>query len=93
MGGCQNYGPFLGPYYNTYPERDLNFDNYPFELMSSKQPGSGPYGAEALQVAGKAENRGLRALVLFKRAEPLWWQSSIWVHFGCTAWGFRVLLY
>ena len=19
MGGCQNYGPFLGPYYNTAP--------------------------------------------------------------------------
>ena len=24
MGGCQNYGPFLG-----YPKRDHNFDNYP----------------------------------------------------------------
>ena len=20
MGGCQNYGPFLGPYYNTAPD-------------------------------------------------------------------------
>ena len=36
MGGCQNYGPFLGPYYNTGPntgpslgdpKRDHNFDN------------------------------------------------------------------
>ena len=36
MGGCQNYGPFLAPYYDTapnyylgYPKRDPNFDNYP----------------------------------------------------------------
>ena len=34
VGGCQNYGPCLGPYYNTapiilgYPKRDHNFDNY-----------------------------------------------------------------
>ena len=36
MGGCQNYGPFLGPCYNTGPntgpnlgdpKRDHNFDN------------------------------------------------------------------
>ena len=39
MGDCQNYGPFLGPYYNTGPntepnlgdpKRDHNFDNYPY---------------------------------------------------------------
>ena len=35
MGGCQNYAPFLGPYYNTgtyylgYPKRDPDFDNHP----------------------------------------------------------------
>ena len=34
MGNCQNYGPFLGPYYNTGPnlgdpKRDHNFDNPP----------------------------------------------------------------
>ena len=37
-GDCQNYGPFLGPYYNTGPnkgpnlgdpKRDRNFDNPP----------------------------------------------------------------
>ena len=32
---CQNYGPFLGPYYTTGPslrdpKRDHNFDNPPF---------------------------------------------------------------
>ena len=32
MGDCQNYGPFLGPYYNTGPslgdpKGDHNFDN------------------------------------------------------------------
>ena len=36
MGGCQNYGPFLGPYYNTGPnlgaylgdpKTEHNFDN------------------------------------------------------------------
>ena len=36
LGGCQNYGPFLGtlnirgPYYNRDPKRDHNFDNHPF---------------------------------------------------------------
>ena len=36
--GCQNYGAFLGPYYNTapnylgYPKRDHNFDNHPFTI-------------------------------------------------------------
>ena len=35
MGNCQNYGPFLGPYYNTGPnlgdpKRDHNFDNPPY---------------------------------------------------------------
>ena len=35
MGGCQYYGPLLGPYYNTAPniqgtqKRDPNFDNHP----------------------------------------------------------------
>ena len=38
LGGCQNYGPFLGPYYNTGPnlgdpKRDHNFDNPPFYLQ------------------------------------------------------------
>ena len=39
MGDCQNYGPFLGPYYSTGPntgpnlgdpKRDHNFDNDPY---------------------------------------------------------------
>ena len=39
MGDCQNYCPFLGPYYNTGPntgpnlgdpKRDHNFDNPPY---------------------------------------------------------------
>ena len=36
MGGCQNYGPFLGPWYNTAPtihgtqKGAKNFDNYPY---------------------------------------------------------------
>ena len=37
VGNCQNYGPFLGPYYNTGPnlgnsKRDHNFDNPPSEI-------------------------------------------------------------
>ena len=37
MGDCQNYGPFLGPYYNTGPnlgdpKRDHNFDNPPYTV-------------------------------------------------------------
>ena len=36
MGGCQNHGPFLDPYYNTadilrVPKRDHNFDNHPYD--------------------------------------------------------------
>ena len=32
MGGCQNYGPFLGPHnlIFRYPKRDHNFDNHPY---------------------------------------------------------------
>ena len=35
MGGCQNYGPFLGPYYDTGPnlrdpKKDHNVDNPPY---------------------------------------------------------------
>ena len=37
IGGCQNYGLFLDPYYNTapiiylgYPKRDHDFDNHPY---------------------------------------------------------------
>ena len=42
MGDCQNYGLFLGPYYNTGPntgpnlgdpKRDHNFDNPPYGIM------------------------------------------------------------
>ena len=49
MGDCQNYGPFLGPYYNTgpntgphlgHPKRDHNFDNAPYRLQSTGSPGS-----------------------------------------------------
>ena len=41
VGNCQNYGSFLGPYYNTGPntgpnlgdpKRDHNFDNPPCDL-------------------------------------------------------------
>ena len=36
MGDCQNYGPFLGPHYNTGPnlgdpKRGHNFDNSPYD--------------------------------------------------------------
>ena len=43
MGDCQNYGPFLGPYYNAGPntgpnlrdpKTDHNFDNPPRMLVS-----------------------------------------------------------
>ena len=40
MGDCQNYGPFLGPYYNTGPNlgdlnRDHNFDSPPYPSEES----------------------------------------------------------
>ena len=46
MGGCQNDGPFLGPYYTTapnilgYPKKGHNFDNHPYELESEMRKGS-----------------------------------------------------
>ena len=38
MGGCQNYGPFLGPWYYTAPvfrgpKGDHNFDNHPYSTL------------------------------------------------------------
>ena len=39
MGGCQNFGPFLDPYYNTAPnitgtpKRDHNSDNHPHVVV------------------------------------------------------------
>ena len=47
MGGCQNYGPFLGPYYSTGPntgpnlgdpKRDHNFDNPPYVRIGTLNP-------------------------------------------------------
>ena len=40
MGGCQNYGPFVDPCYNTAPnmqdtpKTDHNFDNHPYVVPS-----------------------------------------------------------
>ena len=54
MGGYENYGPLLGPYYDNlgYPKRDHNFDNHPyayripFRAMGSlQQPDSWFLGA------------------------------------------------
>ena len=41
VGGCQNYGPFLGPWYNTVlvfadAKGDHNFDNHPCRMMYSR---------------------------------------------------------
>ena len=42
MGGCQNYGPFVGPYHNTAPniygaqKGDHNFDNHPYGFKYTK---------------------------------------------------------
>ena len=43
MGNCQNYGPFLGPYYTTGPnlgdpKRDHNFDNPPYLEFGNLSP-------------------------------------------------------
>ena len=44
MGDCQNYGPFLGPYYKAGtgpnlgdPKRDHNFDNPPHLYVLGSQ--------------------------------------------------------
>ena len=48
MGDCQNYGPFLGPYYNTGPnlgdlKRDHNFDNPPYGLLKGRSLHGAPF--------------------------------------------------
>ena len=35
VGGCQNYGPFLGTLNIRCPERDHNFDNHPCMVWAS----------------------------------------------------------
>ena len=47
MGDCQNYSPFLGPYYNTGPslgdpKRDHNFDNPPHNPKNHRGLQGGP---------------------------------------------------
>ena len=51
MGDCQNYGTFLGPYYNTGPntgpnlgdpKRDHNFDNHPYTNIVQRVLGANP---------------------------------------------------
>ena len=44
MGGCQTYGPFLDPYYNTAPERDHNFDNHPHSFGTDAEVGGESLG-------------------------------------------------
>ena len=44
MGDCQDYGPFLGPYYNTGPnlgdpKGDHNFDNPPYRDLGFRDLG------------------------------------------------------
>ena len=52
LGHCQNYGPFLDPYYNTGPntgpnlgdpKRDHNFDNPQFSLKNLKPGGESSF--------------------------------------------------
>ena len=62
MGGCQNSGPFLGPYYNTAPnisgtqKGTIIFDNHPYGYL-------GPFGCGTwtLRVI-RGPCRGVRAL-------------------------------
>ena len=52
LGGCQNCGPFLGPWYNTTlgdPKGDHSFDNHPCESggVSSTCPNAGGMSTHA----------------------------------------------
>ena len=55
VGGCQNCGPLLGPYYSTapinlgYPKRDPNFDNHPCRVSGVQRLG---FGFSGLGVKG-----------------------------------------
>ena len=64
VGDCQNYGPFLSPYYNMGPntgpnledlKRDHNFDNPPCCAEGPNCMGEVclRYGAEGLQCRGR----------------------------------------
>ena len=64
MGDCQNYGPFLGPYYNTgpnlkYPKRDHDFDNLPYRIW-------GVWGTE------NGESNGLEKVKLYQTGRFMW---------------------
>ena len=54
MGGCQNYGPCFGLWYNTAlvfrdPKGDHNFDNHPY-TGSRPQHGIGTYLGQSIGV-------------------------------------------
>ena len=58
VGDCQNYGPFLGPYYNTgpnlgYPKRDHNFDNPPSQQRPHAKLFNRTAGTEGLVTSVK----------------------------------------
>ena len=69
MGDCQNYGPFLGPYYNTGPnlgdpKRDHNFDNPPYN------PKSQTFQAQDAAPMVAYEKNGLK-VTFFPRKEAM----------------------
>ena len=70
MGNCQNYGPFLGPYYNTGPnlgdpKRDHNFDNPPCILLPKGEATTPPPAAKRLLESplGRAAEKGRELVV------------------------------
>ena len=68
MGGCQNYGPFLGtlhnyclPFYNRAPQRDHHFDNRPHPTGKAACLGAARSVALAPELRAMIPEEGLRA--------------------------------
>ena len=79
MGGCQNYGPFWGPYYNTAPtiqgpkKGTPYFDNYPPSLLEAS------WGLWATEwIAGLLSNQGEKSINFYFIRVPLRKSIKVW---------------
>ena len=68
MGGCQNYGPFLGPYYSTapinlgYPNTDPSFDNYPKGFSTTTSTSRAETKIDGLAIGNCSETTRVQGL-------------------------------
>ena len=78
LGDCQNYGPFLGPYYNTGPnlgdpKRDHNFDSPPFGFSSHSSSKPSSHSPETQICRPRADLQVIRAEEGYLRGNLTGW--------------------